>query len=352
MNRPAVFSDLDHASALEAARGQAKWLLVDATAVWCGPCKAMDRTSWIDPAVVAWIGQHAIAIQVDVDAEPATAKQLEIRAMPTVIAFRDGIEFDRSVGLKQPAELLSWLDGLLRGETALAKLRIEAAQQPTGMMGRMQLASALASGGKLDEATDAYVWLWEHMLEHEPAMFGVRASFMLAEIVDLCSRHASARTRFAALRDAAAPRPEDALDSDPLMDWMLLNQVLGEQEKTLEWFDRERTRLPAEPKRNRILETILVPLLIEKQRWGDAGALYADPVSTVKEHHEIIDQVAGVRPAAMDDVTFEDVRRQVVEQFQNIARQVHRCLVAAGRLEDAAKVVSTAREFDPAVSLE
>src|SRR4051812_12591822 len=58
-------------------------------------------------------------------------------------------------------------------------LRMEA-QQPMDMMERMNAARALASAGKLDEATDAYVWLWEHMLEHEPAMLGVRASFMLA----------------------------------------------------------------------------------------------------------------------------------------------------------------------------
>jgi len=174
MSKPAVFSDLDHPSALRTAREQGKWLLVDATAAWCGPCKVMDRTSWVDPAVVNWITQHAIAIQVDVDAESETTKQLEIRAMPTVIAFRDGVEFDRSVGLKQPTELLSWLRGLLYGETALAKLRVEAAQQPGGMMPRMSLARALANAGKFDEATEEYAWLWQHMLEHEPAMLGVR----------------------------------------------------------------------------------------------------------------------------------------------------------------------------------
>jgi thioredoxin-like negative regulator of GroEL len=352
MSKPPVFIDLDYEAALEAARAQGRLLLVDASAAWCGPCKAMDRTTWVDPAVTDWIQQHAIAIQIDVDAEPAVAKQLEIRAMPTVIAVKEGVEVDRAVGLKQPAEMRSWLDGVLRGETSLAKLQAEVAQQSTGMMGRMQLARALASAGKLDEATDAYAWLWEHMVEHEPAMFGVRASFVLAEIVDLCSRHASARTRFEALRDAAAPQPQDVLDSDALADWMLLNQALGEQERTLAWFDRERERITSDRNRNRLLEIILVPLLVERERWADAGALYADPVSTVRERHETIEQVAGVRPAAMDDVTFEDVRRQVVEQFQNTAGQVHRCLVAAGRLDDAARVVSAVRELDPTVSLQ
>jgi len=219
MSKPPIFSDLHYEVALEAARAQGRLLLVDASAAWCGPCKAMDRTTWVDPAVTGWIQQHAIAIQIDVDVEPAVAKQLEISAMPTVIAVKEGVEVDRAVGLKQPAEMRSWLDGLLRGETSLAKLQAEVAQQPTGMMVRMQLARALASAGKLDEATDAYAWLWEHILEHEPAMYGVRASFMLAEIADLCSRHSSARTKFAAPRDAAVSRPQDASDSDsdPLM---------------------------------------------------------------------------------------------------------------------------------------
>ena len=351
MSKPAVFFDLDYPSALQAARAEGKWLVVDATAAWCGPCKAMDRTSWIDPVVAAWIAQHAIAIQVDVDAEPATAKQLEIRAMPTVIAFREGIEFDRSVGLKQPNELLSWLDGLLRGETALARLRVEAAQQPTGMMGRMSLARALANGGKVDEATDEYAWLWQHMLEHEPAMLGVRASFMLAEIADLAGRHGPARTRFSALRDAAAPTHE-SLDADRLGDWMLLNQALGEPQRTLDWFDRERQRLASDAKLSPLLETTLIPLLIEGERWADAGALYADPVNSVKQHHQIITQVTGLRPSGMDDATFDEVRRQVVEQFQKTARQVHRCLIAAGRRDDAGKVESVVRVLDPTVSFE
>jgi len=45
------------------------------------------------------------------------------------------------------------------------------------------------------------------------------------------------------------------------------------------------------------------------------------------------------------------LRRQVIDQFERTARQVHRCLVAAGRLGDAAKVASTVRELAPTFSL-
>jgi len=118
-------------------------------------------------------------------------------------------------------------------------------------MGRMQLARALASAGKLDEATDAYSWLGEHMLEHEPAMVGVRFSFMLAEIGDLVARHPPARAKFATLRDAAAPQPESA--SASFDDWVALNQALGEPEKpctgsiangSVSRRDERRNRLP------------------------------------------------------------------------------------------------------------
>src|SRR5207248_9893958 len=146
-----------------------------------------------------------------------------------------------------------------------------------------------------------------HMLEHEPAMLGVRASFMLAEISDLAGRHGPARTRFSALRDAAEPTQE-RLDADRLGDWMLLNQALGEQQRTLDWFDRERQRVASDAKIGPVVETTLIPLLIERERWADAGALYAEPVKSVKEHHEVIDQVAGLRPAGMDDTTFDEVR--------------------------------------------
>ena len=97
---PPVFDKRPYAEAGKTAEAQNKWFIVKATAVWCLPCKQMDRTTWRDEKVVKWLGKNAIAVAVDVGEEKKIAAELSIEAMPTMIAFRDGKEFDRVVGYK------------------------------------------------------------------------------------------------------------------------------------------------------------------------------------------------------------------------------------------------------------
>lgn len=100
-----------------------------------------------------------------------------------------------------------------------------------------------ASSGELDEATEEFVWLWEHLLEHEPAMNGVRLSFMAGDMQQLAERHEPARQAFRKLRD----RQSAAVDGtnsgkQDVIDWLHLNQVIGDQEDTLRWYDRIKGR--------------------------------------------------------------------------------------------------------------
>ena len=76
--------------------------LVDFTASWCGPCKALAPV--LDIAHSEYQGQIEI-VKVDVDANRGLCASLGIRSVPTLILFKDGQEIDKHSGLLNKAQL-------------------------------------------------------------------------------------------------------------------------------------------------------------------------------------------------------------------------------------------------------
>ena len=93
-----------------------KPVLVDFWAIWCGPCKALAPI--IDEIAKDYAGRVKVA-SVDVDAASSLAGRYEIRAIPTVLMFRDGKVVDQFTGLRSKSEIQRQLDKLLV-ETAAA----------------------------------------------------------------------------------------------------------------------------------------------------------------------------------------------------------------------------------------
>jgi len=80
--------------------------LVDFWAEWCGPCKM------IGPIVEEVAEEYAHKLHVlkmDVDANPSTPQNLNIRGIPTLILFDGGVEVRRIVGFRTKEALLEEL---------------------------------------------------------------------------------------------------------------------------------------------------------------------------------------------------------------------------------------------------
>ena len=88
--------------------GADKPVLVDFWAEWCPPCKAMDP---ILDQLTTELADKVKIVKLDVDSNPGTTVRYNVRAMPTLIVFKNGEPVDFKVGAGQSrAQLTKWLD--------------------------------------------------------------------------------------------------------------------------------------------------------------------------------------------------------------------------------------------------
>ena len=87
-------------------------VMVDFSAVWCGPCQALHPI--IEAIAPEFDGQVKIC-SIDIDKNRDTPSKYQIMAVPTLLFFRDGNPVDTFTGLLGKNELRKKLEALIEG---------------------------------------------------------------------------------------------------------------------------------------------------------------------------------------------------------------------------------------------
>jgi thioredoxin 1 len=77
-------------------------VLIDFTAVWCGPCKMLDPV--IKQLAKDWDGKVRV-FKLDVDDNPDLAMNYQVMGVPTLMLFKNGAPVERVTGY-QPKDRL------------------------------------------------------------------------------------------------------------------------------------------------------------------------------------------------------------------------------------------------------
>jgi tetratricopeptide (TPR) repeat protein/thioredoxin-related protein len=272
------------------AQNRKQLLIVEFTERWNYECDKLDKTTFADPKVKHWLNENAFFVRfdmgkpMDMDKEIDVAKSFNIFTFPTIVVYAPSDmskEFDRQSGYQNNEDLLAWLTAVQSGKTStdslkeqIASLSNKGGKEEIAL--RRKLARKLSHANNYAEATEQYLWLWNNIDTKDPTQRFDRDDVIAAAMMYLGARYEPVLARFRQMRDEAERTNRE--------DWLVLNRVLGEQDKSLAWFDQVKKEAGAQEVFHKY-ERLLERALISRERYEDLALIYQDPISELKHKY-------------------------------------------------------------------
>jgi thioredoxin 1 len=104
--------EIDEATFNEQVLSAPEPVLVDFSAVWCGPCKMLDPI--VEQLAREWTGKVKV-VKLDVDHNPGIAMRYQVMGVPTLMLFKGGESLERLTGYQPRDRIVAKLSPLLQG---------------------------------------------------------------------------------------------------------------------------------------------------------------------------------------------------------------------------------------------
>jgi thioredoxin 1 len=104
------FENISLNDAMKMAKKSGKIIFIDAYTSWCGPCKKMAATSFMDENVATFYNSNFINLKIDMEKNadgPTVARMYGVKAYPTLLYINgDGILKKSVIGFQTSSQLI------------------------------------------------------------------------------------------------------------------------------------------------------------------------------------------------------------------------------------------------------
>ncbi len=151
----------DLSKAKKLAQKDGKPILIDFTAKWCAPCKAMDREFWTQPEIVE-ISKDFVCVKIDYDKNFDLRRKYTVRGIPYVLltdSWGTGLEFQRGYGKTTGEQIIGKIKSIPKDFSEILKAGNKLEDDENNSKALMQVADFYQDRNYFYQSSDFYARL-------------------------------------------------------------------------------------------------------------------------------------------------------------------------------------------------